>query len=56
MKLVSAQTRILVGIIALVLAAYLTLFTEKDYGQWIALGGGLISAGLVNVFKKKPNV
>lgn len=56
MKLVSAQTRIVIGILALLLAAYLTLFTTKEYGQWIALGGGLISAGLVNIFKKRQNV
>lgn len=51
-KITSPETRVWIGILSLLLAAYLTLFTVKDYGLWIALGGSLVSAGLVNGFKK----
>ena len=52
----TAKTRVLIGLAALIMAAYLTLFTVKDYGLWIALGGSLVSAGLVKSIGKGKDV
>jgi hypothetical protein len=53
MKLVSPETRILIGFYALGMSTYLTLFTEKDYGLWIALAGSMLAAGIAKVFSSR---
>lgn len=56
MKLVSPETRVLVGMYCFGIGSYLALFTDKDYGVWLATGAGLVTAGIVKSFSNNGDV